>query len=342
MAQDFDFKIDGENVPVKSARLIRTMDTAADGFSVDVVISQENQPELYEKIKPYRYTPVTISLETELQLTGTLTETKRSKSKATINTTLKGFSQTYNFIDSHISEQYEFSGIQDLHTIATQLAKQTATVVKFNTDPGGSFNGETAKRGQSGFVFLAKLARMRSQIMSCTPQGALLFNVANTTGPTVGIIEEDSPNSLLQKEFTVSFDARKRFKTYKVINQSPLGSTQAISSDDNITQPRHQVIQSDDVAGQAQEIADFQKNRTIIDSISMPIPIVGWNAPDGSLLIPNTLITIKSETMFIPDGFTFIIRQVEYIFEKNNKSAVITIIPPNAYTKNTVVEPWFS
>lgn len=342
MAQDFDFKIDGENVPVESARLIRTMDTAADGFSVDVVISMEDQPELYEKIKPYRYTPVTISLDGELQFNGKLTKLFRSRSKTGIITTLSGFSNTFNFIDSHISKTYEFSGTQDLHTIATQLAKQTATVLEFETEPGGSFIGKTARRGQSAFEFLAPLARMRSQIMSCTPQGALLFNVANTTGPTVGVIEEDNPNSLLQKEFSVSFDGRKRFKTYKVINQSPAGATQAISSDDNIEQPRHRVIETGDVAGQAQEIADFQKNRSIIESLTMPIPIVGWNAPDGSLLIPNTLIPIKSETMFIPDGFTFTIRQVEYIFEKNNKSSVISIIPPNAYTKNPIVEPWFS
>ena len=46
MAQDFDFRIEGENVAIKSGKLIRTMDTAADGFSVDVVISQKNQPKL--------------------------------------------------------------------------------------------------------------------------------------------------------------------------------------------------------------------------------------------------------------------------------------------------------
>jgi len=341
MAQDFDFKIEGENVPTESARLIRTMDTAADGFSVDVVITQKNEPELYEKIRPYRYTPVTVSLEGELQLTGALTKPTRSKSKSNIITTLNGFSITFNFIDSDIAKTYQFNGLQRLHDIAIQLAKATATKVEFATESGGSFNSPTARRGQSAFEFLAPMARKRSQVMSCTPQGALLFNIANTTGQTVGVIEEDNPDSLLQKEFSVSFDGRKRFKTYKVINQSPFGASNALSSDDNIKQPRHKVVQTDDVAGQAQEIADFQKNRTIIDALTMSIPIVGWNAPDGSLLIPNTLITIKSETMFVPDGFTFIIRQVEYIFEKNNKSSVISIIPPNAYTENTVVEPWF-
>lgn len=341
MAEEFDFKIEGENVPVKSAKLIRTMDTAADGFSVDVVISQKNQPELYEKIKPHRYTPVTITLDSQLQLTGNITKTFRSKTKNSIDTTLNGFSRTFNFIDSDIAKTYQFNGIQSLHEIATQLAKQTATKIEFETEPGGGFLSPTARRGQSAFDFLAPMARKRSQIMSCTPQGSLLFNEANTTGQTVGLIDEGNPDSLLQKEFTVSFDSRKRFKTYKVINQSPLNPSQAISSDDNINQPRHKVINTGDVAGSAQEIADFQKNRSIIESLTMPIPIVGWNAPDGSLLIPNTLITIKSETMFIPDGFTFIIRQVEYIYRKNDKSSIISIIPPNAYTKNTVVEPWF-
>lgn len=340
MPQDFDFRINGENVPVTSGRLIRTMDTASDGFAVSIVVNRETQPLLYDAIKPYRYTPVTIFLDGDLSLTGNITKSSRSKIKSSIDTDISGFSRTFNFIDSNLAKRYEYNSY-NLHEMAEDVAKQTATQVVFETDPGGTFNREVAERGESGFDFLRPLAQKRSQVMSCTPEGDLLFNVANTEGQTVGIIEEGNPDSLLQEEFVVSFDGRKRFKTYKVVSQSPFGPSQAVSSDDNINQPRHKVVNSNNIAGSAEEIANFQKNLSIIDALTIPIPVIGWKAPDGSTWAPNTLITLKSETMFIPDGFTFLIRQVEYISEKDVKTAILSIIPPNAYTKNQVVEPWF-
>lgn len=342
MTQPFDFQLDGENVPVESARLISAMDTATDAFSVDVVISQEDQPELYEKIKPYRYTPVTVSLEDELRLTGNLTQPTRSKTKSDLITTLNGYSKTFNFVDSQLLQSRQFFGIQSLHAIALQLAEQTATQVVIEAERGGSFYNRTARRGQSAFEFLAPMTQARSQVMSCTPEGALLFTTANISDPPVGLIEESNPDSLLQKEYSVTFDGRKRFRNYKIVNQSPFGSSSGLAVDENITQPRNVIINTSDVNGQADEIANFQRNRAVMRAMSMPIGIVGWNAPDGSVLIPNTLITIKSETMFIPDGFTFLIRQVEYIYKKNDKSAIITVIPPNVYTKLPVIEPWFS
>lgn len=342
MAQGFDFRINGKNVLILSGRLIRTMDTAADGFAVSIPTPKiATNPELYQAISPYQYTPVEVYLDSTLQLTGALTKPANSKSNSGAISTLEGFSKTFNFIDSNIDSRYEFRFV-NVHQMATELAKQTATQVVFDTDPGGNFGQKTARRGQSAFQFLAPIVRQRSQVMSCTPEGALLFSTTNTNSEPVGTIEEDNPNSLLQKEFNVSFDGRKRFKSYKVLSSSPFGYGQATSIDDNINQPRHRIIESNDIVGSVQETADFQKNISILDGLTLAIPIVGWEAPNGTLWEPNTLITIKSETMFIPDGFTFLIRQVEFIWEKTNKTATLSIIPPNVYTKNAVVEPWFS
>lgn len=338
MPQDFDFKLNGESVPVTSGQLLRTMDTAVDRFEVDIVVNRTEQPELYEQIKPFRYTPATVSLDKQLQLTGNLTKPSRSRTKTSTTTKLVGFSKTFNFVDSHIPSRYEFSA-QTLHTMATDLAKATATKVVFETDPGGIFLRKSARRGQSAFTFLKPLAQDRSQLMSCTPKGELLFHTANVDGQPVGTIAEGS--SLIAEEFKADYDGRKRFKTYKVVSMSPFGPAQAVVSDDNINQPRHRVIDGSDIAGSVQEIAAWQKNLAVVDALTMPVPMTGWNGPDGKLWQPNTLVTIESETMFIPDGFTFLIRSVEFVFFKTTKAAIVSIIPPNAYTKNVIVEPWF-
>lgn len=343
MPQDFDFKINGESVPVVSASLVQTMDTAADGFEVDVVISKTNEPELYEQIKAPLYAPVTIFIDGKLGLTGNITKRKRSKTKGSVTTSLGGFSKTFNFIDSHIPGSYQLDDLT-LHGMATELAKATATKVIFNTEPGGIIKRAVAKRGQSAFDFLKPLAQKRSQIMSCTPEGALLFHTANVESEPIGSISEDDQNSLIASDFSVEFDDRKRFKTYKVVSVSPFANSeksQAVSSDDNINQPRHRVISSSDITGSVEEIAAWQRNLSIIDALTIPVPVFGWTAPDGKQWEPNKIISFKSETCFIENAFSMLIRSVEFIYNKKSKSAIISLIPPNVYTKNAVVEPWF-
>jgi len=343
MPQDFDFKLAGQSVPVSAASLIMTMDTAADGFSgVDVVINRDTEPELYELIKAPRYTPVVINLDGELSFTGNLTKRRRTSTKSGRTTILGGLSRTFNFIQSHIpanvGNSYEMVGLT-LHGIAELLAKSTQTKVVFETEPGGVFNRITSARGLSAFEFLRPLAQKRSQIMSSTVKGELLFHTANIDGETVGTLEEGK--SLLAKEFSVDFDDSKRFKTYKIISMTPFGRAQAVVSDDNINQPRHKVIEADGIAGSVEEIAAWQRNLSIVEALTIPVPVVGWTAPNGKRWEPNTLVTYKSETAFVENGFTFLIRSVEFIFNKSTKTAIVNIIPPNVYTKNAVVEPWF-
>jgi len=340
MPQDFDFKLGGVSVPVSAATLIMTMDTAADGFSgVDVVINKDTEPDLYELIKAPRYAPVTINLDGELAFTGNLTKRARTRDKSRISTILGGFSSTFNFLDSHIPNRYEFN-FQTLHDIATDLAKATATKVIFEADPGGQFFRKVANKGESAFAFLKPLAQIRSQLMSSTVKGELLFHTANTDGETVGTLEEGK--SLLAKEFSIEFDDRNRFKTYKVFYSSPFGRVSAIISDDNINQPRHKILTADDIPGTVEEAVAWQKNLSIIDALTIPVPVVGWNAPNGSQWKPNTLVTYKSETSFVEDGFTFLIRSVQFTINKTTKTAIVNIIPPNAYSKNAIVEPWFN
>jgi hypothetical protein len=44
--------------------------------------------------------------------------------------------------------------------------------------------------------------------------------------------------------------------------------------------------------------------------------------------------------MFIPDGFTFLIKSVEYIFEPDGKKSVLNLVPPQVYTGEPLEEPW--
>lgn len=343
MTQDFDFRINGESIPVKSAKFTESINTAIDGVSVQIVVNRATQPDLYNAIKPYRYSVCTVYIENDLAFTGKITKTTPVKGLGEIVYNLECFSDTFNFIDSSLSPPYDFKN-QDLHQLATAVAKQTATQVVFDAEPGGIFKGATITPGQSGFDFLAPLAKKRDQVISCTPEGALLFQQSNLDLESVGSIVEDDPNSLLQLEFTASYDGRKRFKTYKVKGRTPLGSGEGTSTDPNINQPRHKLITvNGQVAGAMNDTAAWQKNISLIDSLTLQIPVVGWVAPNKTRWKSNTLLSIQSETLFIPDGFTFLIRGVDLNFDSSGgKTAMLSIIPPNVYTKKEIVEPWFN
>lgn len=340
--QPFDLRINGQSVPVKNARLTTTMDTATDGFTAQIVVNPETQPDLYEAISPYRFTPATIYIEDELALTGKLTKTTPIKNESGIVYNLAGWSNTFNFIDSALAPPYTYPD-QNLHQIAEAVAKQTGTPVNFTAEPGGQFKGATATVGQKGFDFLSPLAFLRNQVISCTPEGELVFQEANTSGQSVGSIIENDPSSLIAKQFTApAFDGRKRFKTFKVIGRTPAKPGEGLATDKNINQPRHKIIRvNGQTAGSMNETAEWQKNVALIKALTLKIPVVGWVAPDKTIWKPNTLISIQSETMFMPDGFTFLIREVELILDSTSKTAMLSLIPPNVYTKNPVDEPWF-
>jgi prophage tail gpP-like protein len=316
------------------------MDHPGDFFSASIDLDRINNPKLYNQLRAPNFTPSTISLNNVLQFTGKITGRSRSKSSSGINTGISGVASTVNFIDSQLVPPYSFS-LVNLQSITEEIAKQTATQVVFKADPGGPFLRESARRGQTGAQFIAPLAFKKSLIMTNNAEGALLFDVAAINSIPVGILDESNPKDVFVTDWGVNFDDRKRFRSYKATSSSPLGNSQGIAIDKNINQPRHTVIETNDISGSVQENAEYLKNRSFINNMSLPLPVSGWNAPNGKLWRANTLITAKSETLFLPDGFTFMIRQVDFEWGKNIQRAVIHITPPNVYTKIPVVEPWF-
>lgn len=341
MTQDFDLQLDGESVRVISAELITTFDTPNDGFSALIGVDRLNNPNLYNKIKPYKATDVTVNLNNTLMLTGTLTKTKSIKKENGRTYNISGWSKTFNFVDSDLSPPYEYRNY-DINELITDVAKSTATNVELSQNPGGKFPRVTANSQQSGYDFMASLAIQRSHVISNTPEGKLILQQANTTQQTVGTIDEDSPNSLLIKEFNAEYDIRKRFKTYKVRSQTPFGRSEAVATDKNIVLPRNKNINANDIIkGEAKEIAEYNKNIALIKTLTQNIPVVGWNAPDGSFLKSGTMITIKSETYFVPDGFTYFIRAIKYIYSNDEKTVILSLIPKEVYTNEPIIEPWF-
>lgn len=191
---------------------------------------------------------------------------------------------------------------------------------------------------------LSKLAAQRGLLLSCTPSGDLLLTTANINGKPVGTIEESL--SPLASEFQAKFSGRDRFAMYRAIVKSSSTSRPAgiqTAKDTIVKAPRLLTFNADDnIPGEAKSAAEWRKNKSAADAMSISFPVNGWYAPDGSLWKPNTTVTIISDTIGTgKKGFTFLITRVELKYSSGGNSAVLELKPPTMYSQSAELEePW--
>lgn len=347
---DFNIVIDGQEIVVEAGRAIRTMDTVADGWTASIRWDP-NDSDLSAILKPFGYPPAECYLGGLLVIKGDMPTTKNILSATKKIKNLNGFSSTYNIIDSNVKPPYEQKKIT--------LEERAKTLIERSDPPFGfkvifdsevlsddePFDKVTSKHGDKIFAHLASLATQRGILITSTATGDLLFTKANTKGKPVGTISEDFPPGL---NFEMEFDGRKRFHKYKVFAKSPgrnkrqkskLKTASAI--DLIVPEYRFMTFEADDTSmGNAQKAADWKRSKTIADVLTIPFPVSGWYAPNGELWKENTLVTVKSPSLHVPDGFNFLIRSVEFEFQQGGIRSILNLVPPQAFTGEPITEPW--
>jgi prophage tail gpP-like protein len=144
--------------------------------------------------------------------------------------------------------------------------------------------------------------------------------------------------------FSAVFDDTMVYQIYRVLGDSPRSNTEpsfATAIDDNIPVPRRKTLTAlNETKGGIQKTADWTKNKSLAESLGIPFPVTNWRTPAGDLWEPNQLVTVTSPTIFVPDGFDFLIRQVEFIDDEGGETAALDIVPPQLYTQENIPEPW--
>ena len=194
--------------------------------------------------------------------------------------------------------------------------------------------------------FLQDLARQRAVLTSSDKDGNLIFLKANTDQNSVGsIIEGEDGVVPISDTFSARFDDTQVFQTYIAVNDSPfaflLKEPQGISKDTRIKIPSFKtIVTSSLIEGAGQKAVDFARNQTVAQALSMPFEVNTWNAPNGELWAENTLVSVISPTLFVPNGFTFLIRAVQYNLDGKGETSILSLVPPTLYTGDPIVEPW--
>jgi prophage tail gpP-like protein len=340
---DFTVVVEGEELVVSAGRVKRSIDTAADGWTASMLWNPDNE-DISGSLIPYGYQKASCYLGGTLSVDGLIYNMKNRLSTNGIFKDLEGFSFTADIVDSTIKPPYEQENIT-LELRARQLVEPLGIRVKWQViDVDLPFDRVTAKPEDTIFSHLSKLASQRGVLVSSTPLGELLLTKA-ATGRPVGTIEEDFPPGT---NLEISFNGRERFNVYKAIAQSPGRKSKlkkftktAVAKDDVVPKSRFLTFSADEsTAGDIQKAADWRRSKQVADSLTMPFPVNTWYDPNGNLWRENTLVTVVSKSLQVPDGFTFLIKAVEYVFESTGTKAVLSLVPPQVYTGRPLIEPW--
>lgn len=338
-----ELKIEDRILPVQSASVTRTMDTAADGWTAVFAWQPGLDKEIDKLTSPYFYPRASISLDGKLMVSGHLYRVKPESDNKGQTKQLFGFSRTIDAVDSHLKPPYEFNNIKlDQHAKNLLKPLGIALEVDPNADVGGQFDRVKSSRTETIFSHLLKLASQRNLLLSSTPEGNMFLTQVNLLSPVdlVGTIEEGV--SFVSK-FSADFDGRKRFNVYRSVSQGAAKSDQkvGIAKDDLVPLTRFMTFNVDDsLKGEMNQAAVWRRNQETAKALKLPIPVDTWYAPNGQLWAENTRITIKSVTWGIPGGFTFLIRQVDFKWSTDGKSATLHVLPTSYYSGGDLQSPW--
>ena len=333
---DFTIVIEGREVPVQNGQIVRAADTAAHGWTADLY-AYDADDELRELLRPFMYHEAQAYLGGRLVVDGRLYTVKHSISDGGIVASLEGWNYAADIVDSTVKPPYEASKIT-LEQRARNLIEPLGISVSFDLDDDSQFDRVTADKTETIFDHLVSLARQRGALITSDNEGGLVFTQA-TAGSPVCTLEEGIPPF---KKGEIKFDGRARFNVYKALGQSPKKNAKtATAKDSRVPLSRFSTFTADDSTdGDIQKAADWKRSKQIAEALTFSLPVPTWYAPNGSLWAPNTIVTVKSKTLYIEDGYNFLIREVQYDFADSGTTATLHLVPPETFTGEEIVEPW--
>ena len=324
---------------VKNARIMTAIDNMVFGWSTRIPWNMGDNPDLDFLMIPFTYPEASIYIGNDRIVNGFLYEVAPLKTIDGIFIELTGYSFTADIMDSELKPPFEISQIE-LVDRAKQLVSPLGIDVLLDpgTNQGGVFDRVTASNGDTIGKHLMDLATQRSVLLSSDEDGNLLITSAKTDN-FAGFISEEFPGVEL---WGSTFDGRKRFNAYRAYGQSPGDNAkEAVSIDQNIPITRFTSFNvTDNIKGELQKVADWKKTGQIKKALQLSLTVNDWFSNSGQRWKHNTVVTILSPTLFLPQGFVFLIKSVEYILTEAGRSTKLSLVPPQVFTGEELVDPW--
>jgi prophage tail gpP-like protein len=344
----FTIIVDDLEIPVIAGKALRAADNAAAGWTATIAFNEDDD-DLFNALLPYRYPEAACYLGGKLVCQGRLYTVAPSLKDERL-CDLEGWSYTVDAVDStHIDSSSNAMKNVTLEQRARHLVEPLGIKIIYDATDDVPFKRVAIKPTETIFSHLAKLAAQRGVLITSTEKGELKFinasDVWSTLGTSVGTLEEGTPPCV---EFEAKFDGRKRFNTYKVINSTPGHKHKRhkkdkgkIAVDPMVPVSRQLTVEVHDVeGGEVRNAAEWRRSKQMAETLTINFPVSSWYAPNKKLWKENTIVTVRSATIFCPDGFDFLIRSVEYVFDDKGTRATLGLVPPQVFTGEPIDEPW--
>lgn len=336
--------IGGRILPVQAGRILRTFDTASDEATCTFAWVPGLDEIIDKKTAPYAYTPVKIGIGNKILISGRIYKSIQKLNIQGRRKDLTANSHTIDIVDSTSKAPYEKNQVTLLQRCMDLCKpKEVGVDVDSGVDLNEAFDRVTIGPTEKIFTHLNKLAFQRRVVLSSTPEGALFITKANTKQKPVGTIEEMTPTS---GDFTSTFDGRERFNQYLSIKQTPSifdDNKDIVALDKKVPISRSKTfVVHETVKGGQNATTQWERSKALAKALTIPFPVAGWYAPNGELWTEGTLVTVISKTLSLNNGFTFLIRSVEFIKDDGGFTAILSLIPPQVYTGEELVDPWSS
>jgi prophage tail gpP-like protein len=324
---------------VLSARILTSIDNMVFGWSARIPWEPGNNKELDKLLIPFTYPPASIYIGNERIVNGFLYTVSPQKANDGIFMDLTGYSFAADIMDSELKPPFEVNRI-DLLNRAKQLVSPLGinVLVDKGVNIGGHFDRITATAGDTIGTHLMNLSVQRGVLLSADDEGNLLITKAKID-TFAGLISEDSPKV---KTWSASFKGRKRFNSYRVYGQSPGNNAkEAVSIDKNIIKTRFMSFNATDtIKGELQAIADWKKTTRIKEALQLSLTVNDWFDDFGVRWKHNTVVKVTSPVLFLPQGFDFLIKSVEYILTVEGRSTKLNLVPPQVFTGEELTDQW--
>lgn len=344
-----EIKLGTRQINIISASVLRTMDTGADEFRVITDWEPGKDPEFDALARPRSYADAEVSIGGTKLITGTKYITTPRLSKRGQMIELTCYSKTMRLIVSNPKSAREFNNLSlaDItRKFVPQFGLNTVFLGSVEDQVNDLFESEKIRAQEFIFDFLQNLARQKGVLASSDEDGNLFYLRAITNQDTIGSIIE-GPDAFVPdtEDFSANFNDTEIFRIYQAVNNAPFSylrkDPQGISEDTRIPIPGFKTIITNSLADGAGQIAvDFARNQTIAKSMAIPFQVNSWYSSKNELYRENKLISVVSPTLFVPNGFTFLIRAVQYNLDSTGETATLFLVPPSLYTGESVQEPW--
>jgi prophage tail gpP-like protein len=332
--------IENREIIISSGKLLKTMDTGADGFTCIMPWQPGLDAEIDSITAPNSYNEAKVYIGGYLQMTGVLYYVKSVMGIEGMTRELKIYTKIADMIDSVWQPPYEQNNIKLDELCANQAGVFEIENVIVNADVGGRFSRISVGQTEKCFSKLAGFAAQRGCILSCDKYGNLVIVEPNVTGKPVGTLQVENPYT---RNYEFEFDGRKRFYQYEVIVSSSQSNRTRVKHkaiDESVPSTRFLTVSADEsLPGEGLNAAEWKRNKTAAEALQIPFPVNTWYAPNDELFQPNTTITIKNPVIS-ENGFTFLISQVEFNYEVSGTTGILQLKPPSMYQIGDIEEPW--